>query len=247
MTDSPTIALCFPTCNNLPILRSTLIHNMRWADQICVLDMGSTDGTKEFLEAVLRLQDRYSRCDSNFIPNDGFSAARAGISALAGTDWIWHGGSNCCLDWTCQQELRTALANAKRDVVAHQTLHVDATDDCIEVAVKKSGLRSEWHRQIHRRGVGIEMKGYIHEELYRGDQNCHSEAEAHMEIRQYHFEGRGDDHLRRTRAAWMLRRAMNEPELRKWTNAFWFDRWVPEHQDEIHAMAEEYQRGGVGR
>jgi len=68
-----------------------------------------------------------------------------------------------------------------------------------------------------------------------------------MEIRQYHFEGRGDDHLRRTRAAWMLRRAMNEPALRNYTNAFWYDRWVPEHRDEVHAMAEEYQRGGVGR
>lgn len=247
MTDGPTIALCFPTCNNLPILRSTLIHNMRWADQICILDLGSTDGTREFLKAVLRPQDIYTFDSLNIIPEFGFAVARGQIASRAGTDWIWHGASNCCLDWECAEKIHGILDKCKSDVIAHQTIHVEDQSDCIEHAVQRSGQRSEWHRQIHRRGVGIEMKGYIHEELYRGEQNMWKVADAYIDLRQYHFEGRGNDELRRTRAAWMLMRAMKEPELQRHTNRYWYDQWVPQHLGELQQMANKYEVGGVGR
>lgn len=248
MVEETTIALCFPVCNNLPILRSTLIHNMQWADQVCIVDMNSDDGTHDFLQAVLRPQDRYDRMTENIIPKHGFAFARNLAADLAGTDWIWHGASNCCLDWRYKGNIHGILQSCKADVLASQTINIEAQDMCIEKAAQQAG-KSEWHRHIHRRGVGVEMKGYIHEELYRGEANCYHEAEARLDIREFHFVGRGYDELRACRAAWMLRRAADDPtgELRKYTNEFWYSKWVPERREDIHRMAENYQRGGLGQ
>lgn len=245
----PTIALCLMTCNDLEMLRATMIHNLKWADQICILDMGSTDGTQEFCLSILRdrEEDVHDYRDRNTVPQRGFAEARNHIAGLAKTDWIWHGQSNCCLDWKDAGKIHGLLAECPGDVISVNCLNVEPNGDPIEKAVTTAKVRLGMpHRCIVRRGSGIEIKGYIHEEPYRGELNLYEVARV-SDLREYHFEGLGNNHLRQCRYAWMIRRAIREPELRRYTNSWWYQTYYPEHKEDIERMAEEYERMGVDK
>lgn len=244
---NPTVSLCVFTFNDLPLLKATLLHEMKWVDQVCILDMASTDETSEFCHAWLRPGiDRYHRRDTNTCPTLGFAEAKNAVSDMASGDWLLHSGSNTVMDWKQAHNIKTVLAHAQGDVLSVETINILPFKECaahqMEAAVSKMRHdKMERHRLFIRRGSGIRHQGYIHEEPYRGEVNCAGEA-VYTALRRYHFEGWGDRHARAMRNSWMLVRALDNPELQKWTNRWWFDTYCKQNEVELRRMAAEYEK-----
>lgn len=239
-----TVAVCYIVHNDLSMLRCTLPYEMRWADQIVVLDLGSTDGTKDFCARFLRPSDVYHRRDTNTIPEAGFSEARAFAARLAATDWVAHWGANFMLRWEDGPLVHQILGATTADVLSTETTQIVGVGDkpwTFEKVIGETAIRrTEHHRMFIRRNSGVEFKGYIHEEAYRGEVNAYGEAEA-APLRHYHFEASGNHKLRSKRNCWMFKRAMENPELQRYTNRWWYDTYYPANQERILAEAMAYE------
>lgn len=243
-----TVACCLFACNDLPMLRSTLIHELRWVDQLCFVDMGSTDGTLEFVNSILRPGDRYEYRDSNTCPWLGFAEAHNAACALATTDWVYAGAASYCMGWG--QDIKGRLERASRPVIITETHHIEPTsvggkESMIERAALAGGM-VENHVTMYRRDVGVEWRGYLHSEPYAGQVNARSLAEI-TTLKRYHFGGWGNNRLRACRYAWMLRRAMREPRLQEGTSRWWFDVHCKNNEAEIEQMAVEYEAMAVDK
>lgn len=242
----PTVSLCIFTHNDLPMLKATLLQESRWVDQVCILDMASTDGTAEFCHSWLRPGvDVYHRRQSNTCPDLGFAEAKNAAMSMATCDWVLEAGADTVMDWKQAPFIKDVLARTSRDILSVVTRNVPPFKECLpsqmEAAVALGQFIGEdRHRVFVRRGSGIEYKGYIHEEPYRGEVNCVGEAE-HTVLQRYHFHGWGNDQLRKLRYGWMLNRAMKEPELQKYTNRWWYRIYCLDHAEEIAQWAAEYE------
>lgn len=243
---TPTVSWCVFVHNDLPFLRNTLLHTSKWVDQICVLDLGSNDGTKEFCEAYLRKPDVYVRREVNTCPELGFAEAKNAVTALATMDWVFHAGANTILSFHHHDLIKWSLSQVEGDCASVETINVarylDGSPYRMEEAMKKSAVISkERHRVLIRNGSDILSKGYIHEEPYRGEVNCFGEA-MEIPVTRYHFQGWGNDLLRQQRYAWMFCRAMKEPELQKYTNRWWYDVFYPKNEQLLVERAEAYEK-----
>ena len=223
------------------MLRTTLIHQIQWADQICILDLGSKDGTQSFCRSVLRPQDVYIRREKNTIPTLGFSEAMNAIMAVASMDWIYVAGASYCLDWKQREMVKPTLASATRDVLDIETQHIPITTtvhQIEEITETELPTRVERHRVFVRRGSGIVYKGYIHEELFLGETNVVEMADV-VPLRRFHFSKVAQ---RQTKQAYMIIRAYHNPELQAYTNKWWYTVFVPENFEYLTQLASECEK-----
>ncbi len=243
---NPTVSLCLFVHNDLPMLKATLLHEVRWVDQICILDMASTDGTGEFCHAWLRPGiDVYHRRERNTCPELGFDEAKNTVLDMATSDWVLEAGADTVMDWKQTASIKTILNRTERDILSINTINVLPFGNChpsdIERATAQSPHNAERHRAFIRRTSGIRYRGYIHEEPYRGAINCFEEAELTV-LRRYHFHGWGNDHMRGIRYGWMLWRAYHQPELQQWTNPWWYKQHVANNEAQIRNQAALYEQ-----
>lgn len=242
----PTVSLCVFSHNDLPMLKATLLHEIKWVDQICLLDMASDDGTSEFAHAFLRPGiDVYVRRDKNTCAELGFAEAKNAVASMASCDWILINGADTVMDWKQSHNIKDVLARANGDILSIDTVNVKPYKDVlphqIELAAVYGDIQSvEKHRVFVRRSSGIKSRGYIHEEPYRGEVNCHKEAEDTV-LRRYHFHGWGNDELRQLRYSWMIYNAIKNPELQRYTNRWWYDVYYNQNKALIHERAVEYE------
>jgi glycosyltransferase involved in cell wall biosynthesis len=210
--------------------------------------MASTDGTREFCEAWLRPGDVYHRRETNTCPTLGFGEARTAAAALATCDWIFSTDADN-VAWTNREGVRHELKRAKGDVLSIWTLEIHnrkkwgshQIEAAILDAIKSGPVEKTLHRGFVRRGSGIDWKGYIHEEPYRGEVNCAVET-IQTDLMRYHLSGWMHNELRLMRYYWMFNRALENPELQKYTNAWWYDVFCKEHLSEIKRLAAEYEK-----
>lgn len=239
-----TVTLCYIIHNDLPMLRCTLPYDMRWADQVCILDMGSTDGLADYCLRTLREGDVYLRRDTNTVAELGFSEARNACSELATSDWVVHHNANMLLDWDDALEVKGLLDSATSDVLSVRTENLTNLGnrwDLERVIHESKSSKIERHRAFFRRGVGIDYKGYIHEELYRGEVNMYGQSE-NVPLVRYHFEGSGNHPLRSRRYNWMLLRAYaKEPALQKYTNEWWYQTYCKQNEPLLREGAAAYE------
>lgn len=245
----PSIALVMFVHNDLRWLRATLPYDMRWADQVCILDMGSTDGTREYCRAFLRDNDRYQRREENTCPELGFDEAKSAAAALALTDWIYHSAADQVLSLGQGELIHKACAEADgKDAL---------TVDCLNLNMPNGNLPEQWesnyhlsapdvHREHHHRLLrnhkGIQYRGYIHEEpFYPSGEHCATNSKW-TPLEMFHFQGCQNAEMRRMRYSWMFRRAMQNPELQKWTNKWWYEVHCARSKDEINEWADKYEK-----
>jgi hypothetical protein len=240
----PTIALVMPVCNDLRWLRVTLPYEMQWADQVCLLDMGSTDGTKEFCRLFLRPHDRYMRREENTCPELGFSEANNCVASMALTDWICFGAADQVL--IAEPEfMGKLLEGTKQDAISLERLNIQGGFEPEQwerqYRQENRATKSERHVNIVRRGVGISAKGYIHEELFQGERNCAEIASIAKHVNILHFQGGSTPELRQMRYSWMLHRASQDKELQAYTNKWWYDTYCKEHAADLATWAAKYE------
>lgn len=243
----PTVSLCVFVHNDLPMLKATLLHEAKWVDQICIMDMASDDGTREFCELYLRQgRDIYQRRESNTCPELGFAEAKNAVAALASMDWVYCSGADTLMDPAHARNIKWVLNQSRADVLSIQTTNLNPYQECqphqLEAAIAHAQAGTSRHRVFVRRDCGIDYKGYIHEEPYRGEVNTFGEA-ALTPLRRFHTHGWGNDELRTNRYGWMLLRAwQREPALQKYTNRWWYDEYCPQHKTLLHQQSEAYER-----
>jgi len=244
---NPTVSLAIFTHNDLPMLKATLLHEQRWVDQVCILDMASADGTQEFCEAWLRPGvDVYRRRDTNTCPDLGFSEAKNAVMDMATSDWVLCAGADTIMDWRQAPNIKRVLAEVKADALSINTVSILPFKECqphqIEEAVARKNFGKDGrHRCFVRRGSGIVFKGYIHEEPFRGEVNVFGEAQL-TQLSRFHLHGWGNDNLRSWRYGWMLLRAwQREPALQAYTNEWWYKEYCPQNADLLKRQSEAYE------
>jgi hypothetical protein len=237
-----TISLGYFTQDCLPFVKMTLSKGLLWANRICILDMGSTDGTEEYCKSVLRPQDVYKRRFRNTIPTLGFDEAHNYLMGMADCSWAYVSGINMCLDWRQASLIRETISSTDKNVLEIETYHIPTPPDGIDWFDKMDELMEvkptsiERHRNIIRRDTGIEFKGYEHEEPFFGEINAAFIAEK-TNIRRFHYGNWLYSERKKMRDAWMLSRAMRVPEMKKYTNAWWYDTYYPQHEEELKDYA----------
>lgn len=240
-----TIAVCYIVNNDLPMLRVVLPYERRWADSAVVIDLGSNDGTKEFCEKFLDEDDVYFRRESNTVPERGFSEARNLAFSLSNCDWLYHSGANCLMDGVTWQKVYAELECATADVVEIKTKHIDFTGYKPHELEKATALHAkgspdEYHRCIVRRASNCRYKGFLHEELYAGEESTYGKVHR-ANLTRWHFEGSGNHELRVLRYSFMLSKAAADPELQKYTSPWWYTVHYPCHKDRLEAQAARYK------
>lgn len=248
-----TISYVLACHNDFPFLARTLPYARGVFDQICVLDLGSTDGTSAFCELFLQAGDAYLRRPVNTVPELGFAESRNAAAALATSDWVYFGQANSMPHPGDRMALWITLAQTKEDVLSVGCMHVQppagAEGEVNPLLMERELLAqnpqvTEQHRRIIRRSSGIIHKGYIHEEAYLGETNAFSLA-VPSNLRFVHFNDWNNRRMRVLRYAWMLSKAAKDPELQKFTNPWWYHTYYPENAGRLAVLASEYERLGV--
>ncbi len=242
----PTISVCMTVRDELPFLVKGLPMIRKWADQIVIVDTGSVDGTIDFLKSDLTSEDVLILSPKNTVPAHGFSYPRNVAAENAKCEWIHALDADEMVSFEQQDTVKDYLASITQSVVSIKTITFHGQEgyrptewERISNECKSSEDR---HRRIYRRGVGILWRGYIHEELYLGERNCHGmHAESPLKHLHYSaFRSWADPVVKDRRYAWMLLRAYMKPELRRYTNSWWYDSYVPQNLEKLKAMAQEY-------
>ncbi len=230
------ISLCIFCHQDLPFLRMILPYEMRWVDQVCLLDMASIDGTGEFCRAFLRPNDKYVRRERNTVPELGYAEARNAVGAMADSDWIVFSDADRLLDPLQAWVVKDRLENIPNDIMALrvETIHLAARPDippyAIGLAAQKCDVKStEPHMLIVRNTHLVDVPP----------------LSAPSGLRFYHFDAWRNDPLRMPRNAWMLRNAIRNPKLQEFTSRYWYDEYYPKHREDLERMAVDYEKSGA--
>lgn len=245
VSNLPTVSLCMFLHNEMHILPHMLFYEMRWADQVCIIDMASTDGLREFCEAALRPQDVYVRRERNTCALLGFDEAKNAAVALSTCDFAYFAGANSVIDWKISPNLKHILKETTAPVLSIKTVNVLPAGPEVfytwERDVKsKRFVDTHEHRNFIRRGSGVDVKGYIHEEPHLGEQNAKGIAES-VPIVRYHFNHPHTRFARQLRYSWMFRRMRNTPSLQKYTNSWWWEGHYNQNAQSIEDEANQYE------
>ncbi|HQI45680.1 MAG TPA: hypothetical protein PLC59_06475 [Bacteroidales bacterium] len=241
----PTVSLCMFIHNEMHILPHMLFYEMRWADQVCIIDMASTDGLKEFCESALRPQDVYVRRERNTCALLGFAEAKNAAISLSTSDFAYFAGANSVIDWTIAPNIKHILKETTGPVLRINTINVKySAPECYHTwerdVKEKRFIDTHEHRNFIRKGSGIDIKGYIHEEPHLGEENARNIAEP-VPIVRYHFNHPFTRYARQLRYSWMFRRLRNTPSLQKYTHSWWWTEYYDQNRQRIEDEANQYE------
>jgi len=248
------LSACFFTHNELPFLRISIAYAMQWADQICVLDMASNDGTREYCETALRHGDVYQRRRTNTVTELGFGEARTAAARLADGDWIVSLDADYILNWADADLIRPWLEEHSPEFTAHKTFYVDhyKRDDEASFAWEMAHQRDQvqgnplvQHVRIFRNDPRFSFTGYIHEELCLDGVNYSSHA-AGAVMSMLHFGCLKPKAMARaadTRKYYMMHRLIGEPHLRTGINEYWWTAFAQENRDKLEYAARMFEAG----
>lgn len=156
----PLISVCLITRDEESMLPDCLLSVQGLADEIIVVDTGSTDGTREIARrAGARVTELPWR--------DDFSAARNASLAEASGDWILVLDADERLAPPAGAVIRAALAGAVFDcgmLPLHNASRLDATPDEVTSGAARRGEPSFLPRLL-RRTADLRFEGIIHESI----------------------------------------------------------------------------------
>jgi tetratricopeptide (TPR) repeat protein len=147
-----TLTACLITRNEIDSLPRCLKSIRPVADQIIVVDTGSTDGTRE---AARRLG-----AEVHDLPwSDDFAAARNAAIERAACDWVLIMDADEQLPPGSAAQLRELLARPPQAAVCQLLTYAPSSTPA------RAGLDLVGHLRLFRRGLGIHFQGAIHEQL----------------------------------------------------------------------------------
>lgn len=130
------------------------VRSARFADEIVVLDSGSTDGTPE----LARAEGAKVSTSSDW---PGFGPQKNRALALATGDWVF----SLDADETITQSLRDAILAAVRSPGAHQAFAVDRTSSYCGQVIRHAGWSPDWIVRLFRRDAARFSDDLVHERV----------------------------------------------------------------------------------
>lgn len=261
------ISVCMVVRNDKPYLDHAIAAALEYADEVVICDNESSDGTYAYLlseRARLGSVLKIGRVAHQLLLENGYAFVKNLAMESASGDWIHSLDADECLAADQRGSIRGWLERCRRDVVSIRTqtfiedylpgkgskpgdLNLDEPDrnwrDSLLRVTQERKYEETRHRRIFRRNRDIRWRGYIHEELYQGEQNCMPYAENSHFIHWHftNFRTWQNPILKNRQYGWMLMRAFKNPELQKWTNPWWYRTYVPEHLAVLQEAADRFE------
>jgi glycosyltransferase involved in cell wall biosynthesis len=219
----------------------------KYSDQLIFVDLGSTDGSCQFMRHQLRRQDRVIELPWSVLYEKGFSYVRNCGSRAADGQWIEHIDADEMLLPNCVESIKPSLRNSEKNILSITRLELEKnptvqTTWWPDVAAASSPKDSS-HRRICRNDPKIRWEGYIHEELWEGEQSGYFTAEKSI-LTYWHFSTYRTSYkpsFKNEKYAWMLLRAESRPELRFGINDGWFNKYIPAHRAGMEIAANNFE------
>lgn len=130
------------------------VRSARFADEIVVLDSGSTDGTPE----LARAEGAKVSTTSDW---PGFGPQKNRALALATGDWAF----SLDADEIITQSLRESILAAVRSPGAHQAFAVDRTSSYCGQVIRHAGWSPDWIVRLFRRDAARFSDDLVHERV----------------------------------------------------------------------------------
>lgn len=130
------------------------VRSARFADEIVVLDSGSTDGTPE----LARAEGATVSCGSDW---PGFGPQKNRALALATGDWVF----SLDADETITPSLRESILAAVRTPGEHQAFAVDRTSSYCGQVIRHAGWSPDWIVRLFRRDAARFSDDLVHERV----------------------------------------------------------------------------------
>jgi glycosyltransferase involved in cell wall biosynthesis len=137
----PALSVLVITLNEERML-GTVLEGVRWADEIVVLDSGSTDRTEEIAR---RFTDRF-----HVHAYEGEGAQRERSLELSSGEWLLYVDA----DEVVTPELRASIEAALQDPGVHAGFRMQLHTRFLGQWFGRRGWRKEWKVRLFRRGAG---------------------------------------------------------------------------------------------
>lgn len=229
---TPTISVVAIMQNEAPFLRAWLPLVHEWADEVVLLDTGSTDESADLARQWKRPQDVVLQTGALAIPLRGYADVRNEAGARATGEWLHILDIDEAVPHDQVPRIRDVLAAATSPVLSITTVTFEADG---------SEAGRMMHRRFLRRSARITFRGYIHEEPYQGAVNSARFVQK-TDLLHLHWTNYrpADPAEKEERYAWMLLRGYRDEHYREWVNRWWFTHHVPKYLADITQKAERY-------
>jgi glycosyltransferase involved in cell wall biosynthesis len=189
----PTLAVCVIARNEEEFIGACLESVRGVADEMIVVDTGSTDRTSDIARALGARVEFFAWCDD-------FAAARNAAIDAAAADWILMLDADEELDPECMPGLQSLIAKAlPGDSIGYSVLVDNRRRDESEASVRHCVTR------LFPRRSDFRYVGAIHEDLFRASDLSRSSVVFAPEVRIFHYGYDPDLYIARDKDARNLR------------------------------------------
>jgi glycosyltransferase involved in cell wall biosynthesis len=233
------------TFNEAQFLPHTLPSLLEVADEVIVLDMGSSDGTQRILADALGPTDLLLSYPRRNLFSFGFSHPRNYAIAHAKCPWVLAIDADELVE---ADELRRAitLLSAEFDVFDVERRNYEGVEGrSIEDArsnMVDTPFTTERHRRLFRNLDEIRFEGVIHEEVWNGAKSSFF-GSGSLPIILHHlsaYRTGSDGHEKQELYAHLLIKALMYPRFRYGTNPWFFTTYVPENLNVLYHQAASF-------
>jgi len=231
--------------NEAALLALTLPRIKACVDEVIVVDMGSTDGSRRLYDVFLGRGDRVVTYEQRNLPLFGFAHARNYGARFTRADWILSVDSDEWIDTADAPALREATRGghdvvevSRRNYVARPGLNLADLPAILNTAERSE----EAHRRLYRNQPDIRWEGLIHEELCDAQGNTWGRSgRAGLVLHHLNQFKPPVLHDEKHRLyAFMILRAFVTPGFRYGMNPHWFTGYVRDHWRDLAGLANQF-------
>jgi glycosyltransferase involved in cell wall biosynthesis len=199
------LSACIITLNEERRLARAIISLASVADEIVVVDGGSTDGTEEIVRQ--HGAQFISRAWTNYAEQKNFAAQKAS------TDWIL----SLDADEELSTQLQTSLLAWKRQPPLFQVYEVSRRAWYLGAWIRHSGWYPDFQRRLYRRDAA-QFSGIVHEALrFTG-----APGRLHGDLLHYTIDSFSEHEDKVARYTTLAAQQMFANGRRNWRGALWF-------------------------
>lgn len=236
------IEVCMITYNEEQLIERSLRAVSDYFDAFTILDMESTDRTREIAHDILGSKLNLVTRARSYLLELGFADARNCVSSWARRDWVLHIDSDevmKALDLNGGECLASGAKPAfkiKRNNLLPRENFNPLTDDTSVLDIQSV----EHHVRLFKRIPESRWESFLHEELWIANNRAHDSAD-HSEIvidhlaafKPYDFNERKENFY-----AWMMCKVKDNVDLQYRMREFYFTEYFESRRDDLRTRAD---------
>jgi len=206
-----------------------------------IADMGSSDRTVSLIKDFLGSKVSLLTYDRRKLIEAGYSSARNFCASHVTSQWILMvDADEVLVSGPEKTGIRIDCPVAEAGLVSVERRNLSRPGALLPEGVKPM----ERPRRLYRNDGSAQWTGYIHEELAAtaGQAGRKSANSSLVFDHLSELRNREHDQHKRSMYRWMLLRAYENPSMRGGTNAWWYDKFVPENMEMLKSSARQFDR-----